>query len=190
MPDFNRTELPALPVSIAINALLKEAAREAGEPTRGYLGASSIGSECMRQVQFDWMCDQQHPLQTRETDSRADISSRSCRATISRARNFSSPTRIGSPSPRSTACCAVTPTVSSLLAPRSSMPAARDSGNIKGSPARAGRISSATGYGKPIRPTRCRSRCINTMYQHFLGVDEHPAIFTATNARTGSIARI
>ena len=70
MPDFNRTELSALPVSIAINALLEEGAREVGEPTRGYLGASPIGSECLRQVQFDWMCDQQHPLQTRDRFSR------------------------------------------------------------------------------------------------------------------------
>src|SRR6266568_1227999 len=66
MPDFNHTELSALPVSIAINALLEEGSCELGEPTRGYLGASSIGHECMRRVQYDWLCDQVNSLQTRD----------------------------------------------------------------------------------------------------------------------------
>jgi hypothetical protein len=70
MLDLNRTELSALPVSIAINALLEEGAREVDEPTRGYLGASSIGHECLRAIQYDWMCGQQYPLQTKDRFSR------------------------------------------------------------------------------------------------------------------------
>jgi hypothetical protein len=70
MLDLNRTELSALPVSITINALLEEGAREDDEPTRGYLGASIIGHECLRAIQFDWMCGQQHPLQTKDRFSR------------------------------------------------------------------------------------------------------------------------
>jgi hypothetical protein len=70
MLDLNRNELSALPASIAINALLEAASREVDQPTRGYLGASSIGHECMRAVQFDWLCNQQHPLQAKDRFSR------------------------------------------------------------------------------------------------------------------------
>ena len=36
------------------------------EKTRGYLGASAIGHPCMRRVQYDWMCDPEHPARIRD----------------------------------------------------------------------------------------------------------------------------
>ena len=33
---------------------------------RQYLGASSIGAECLRRIQYDWMCDPQFPARTRD----------------------------------------------------------------------------------------------------------------------------
>jgi hypothetical protein len=60
MPDFNRVELSALPISVAINALLEE--HVSLKETRGYLGASAVGHPCMRKAQFDWLCDPVHPL--------------------------------------------------------------------------------------------------------------------------------
>src|SRR6266498_2195714 len=70
MPDFNRTELSAAPVSVAINTLLEEGARANPETTRNYLGASAVGHPCMRQVQFTWLCDPVHSLRTRDIFAR------------------------------------------------------------------------------------------------------------------------
>jgi hypothetical protein len=54
--DFNPASLSETPLNIAINALI-EAAEPREENTRQYLGASSIGSECLRKVQYDWWVD-------------------------------------------------------------------------------------------------------------------------------------
>lgn len=59
MLDFNRTEISAQPISNAINTLIS-LTRLPEKNTRQYLGASAIGSECIRKVQFDWMCDPVH----------------------------------------------------------------------------------------------------------------------------------
>jgi hypothetical protein len=58
--DFSCTDLSALPISVKINELI-EAAEPPGENYRQYLGASAIGSECLRRIQYDWMCDAQFP---------------------------------------------------------------------------------------------------------------------------------
>jgi hypothetical protein len=51
--DFNRANLSEAPISVAINALI-EAAEPRKENARQYLGASAIGAECLRKVQYDW----------------------------------------------------------------------------------------------------------------------------------------
>jgi hypothetical protein len=56
MLNFNRANLSAEPLSQQINALI-EVSEPLSENTRHYLGASSIGSECLRKIQFDWWCD-------------------------------------------------------------------------------------------------------------------------------------
>ena len=61
--DFNRACLSSKPVSTAINELM-ERAEPPEENTRQYLGASAIGSECMRQVQYSWMCNSSHSSRT------------------------------------------------------------------------------------------------------------------------------
>ena len=68
MPDFNATELSAVPISVALNALID--ASVVREQTRGYLGASAIGHECLRRIQFDWMCDPEHPARLRDIFAR------------------------------------------------------------------------------------------------------------------------
>ena len=60
MLDFNREILSAQPINRQINELI-EAAEPKGENYRRYLGASVIGSECRRKIQFDWICDPQFP---------------------------------------------------------------------------------------------------------------------------------
>jgi hypothetical protein len=61
MLDFNRYGLPDQPLNVELNSVL-----ERSEPprvnNRQYLGASAIGSDCLRKIQYDWMCDPVHPL--------------------------------------------------------------------------------------------------------------------------------
>jgi len=64
MPDFNATELSTAPISVALNALID--ASVLPEMTRGYLGASAVGHPCMRRIQYDWMCDPEHPVRIRD----------------------------------------------------------------------------------------------------------------------------
>jgi hypothetical protein len=61
--DFNRACLSSKPISTAINELIEQS-EPLEENTRQYLGASAIGSECMRQIQYNWMCDSSHSSRT------------------------------------------------------------------------------------------------------------------------------
>jgi hypothetical protein len=71
--NFNRSNLSDRPINQLINELI-ECAEPAGENYRQYLGASSIGSECLRKVQYDWMCDPQFPVQTLDIFERGHCS--------------------------------------------------------------------------------------------------------------------
>jgi hypothetical protein len=72
MLDFNRKHLAEAPISIAINELI-EAAEPPEENTRQYLGASSIGSECLRRIQLDWWIDPEHLSRTRDIFRRGSL---------------------------------------------------------------------------------------------------------------------
>jgi hypothetical protein len=65
MLDLNRAILSIKPLNQRINELI-EAAETPSPNYRQYLGASSIGAECLRRVQFDWMCDAVFPARTRD----------------------------------------------------------------------------------------------------------------------------
>lgn len=74
MLDFNRSNLATADINTAINAVLDNAAlTEQREERRTYLGASGIGSECLRKVQFDWQCDSTHPARTKRIFSRGHM---------------------------------------------------------------------------------------------------------------------
>jgi hypothetical protein len=60
MLDFNRENFSGRPLNQALNELI-EKAEPPRENYRQYLGASSIGNECLRRVQFDWMCNPVFP---------------------------------------------------------------------------------------------------------------------------------
>jgi hypothetical protein len=179
LPDFNRSDLSAMPASIAINTLLEEAAREAGEPTRGYLGASSIGSECMRQVQFDWMCDQQHPLQTRDRFSRGHFLEELSRAHFARAKfEFADKDRLaftaldGMLRGHADGIFVAGPKIAGAGYPclwEHKGLASKGWKNLE----RDGLRKAYPAYAVQV-----------VLYQHFLGVEEHPAVFTVTNADT------
>jgi hypothetical protein len=63
--NFNRANLSEEPINQLINELI-ERAEPASENYRQYLGASAIGSECLRKVQFDWMCDPVFPARIKD----------------------------------------------------------------------------------------------------------------------------
>src|SRR5262245_28277974 len=65
MLDFNRVSLCERPVNKAINELI-ELVEKPVENIRQYLGASSVGHECRRKIQYDWLCDA--AFQTRTLD--------------------------------------------------------------------------------------------------------------------------
>src|SRR5215468_7872571 len=67
--DLNREHLAATPLNKTINDLI-ERAEPPDENTRQYLGASGLGSECLRRVQYDWMCDSQIKTRTRDIFAR------------------------------------------------------------------------------------------------------------------------
>ena len=66
--DFNSYDLFDRPLNVLINQLI-DRAEQPGEP-RGYLGASLIAAECLRRVQYDWMCDPDFPARTKDIFAR------------------------------------------------------------------------------------------------------------------------
>ena len=179
MPDFNRTaELSAEPISIAINALI-EASAHATELTRGYLGASAVGHTCMRKVQYDWLCDPTHPLRLRDIFARGHFFEGQSREHFSSAGfTFADQDRLE-------------------FKALDGWLRGHGDGIFTGGPALPG-----VGY-----PCLWEHKAINAkgwralerdglekhypqyavqvaLYQLHLGVDDHPAIFTAVNADT------
>jgi hypothetical protein len=64
--DFNRANLSIEPINVAINDSIERAAATTAELPRPYLGASIVGHECLRRVQYDWWCRPVLAARTRE----------------------------------------------------------------------------------------------------------------------------
>jgi hypothetical protein len=74
MLDFNRANISSTNINTSINAVLDAAAlAEEREARRPYLGASGIGSECLRKVQWDWQRDSTYPARTKRIFSRGHM---------------------------------------------------------------------------------------------------------------------
>jgi hypothetical protein len=175
--DLRRTEASATPASIAINALLDAGMRADGESTRGYLGASAVGHPCLRKTQFDWMCDPVHPSRIRDIFARGHFFEQQSREHFEKA-GF-------------------------RLADKDRLEFETLDGCLRGHADGiflSGPDLPGVGY-----PCLWEHKAINTkgwrtlerdglaraypqyaaqvtIYQFYLGVDSHPAIFTATNA--------
>src|SRR6516164_7962571 len=67
--DFNRSNLSDQPINKLVNELI-EHAEPPRENYRQYLGASAIGAECLRKVQYDWMCDPVFPARIKDIFAR------------------------------------------------------------------------------------------------------------------------
>src|SRR6516165_10001325 len=72
MLDFNQANLSEASISVALNALIEQA-EPPEENSRHYLGASAIGSECLRKVQYDWQVDPVHPTRVRDIFRRGHL---------------------------------------------------------------------------------------------------------------------
>jgi hypothetical protein len=85
MLDFNRTNVSAAPVNITINDAIAAAARTEVKERRPYLGASIVGNECLRKIQYDWWCDPIHPLKLRDIFARGHFFEEQSRQHLSAA---------------------------------------------------------------------------------------------------------
>jgi hypothetical protein len=177
VPDFNTSTRSAEPISIALNAVIDAAV--VAEQTRGYLGASAVGHECMRRIQFDWMCDPEHPARLRDIFDRGHYFEARSREHFTRA-NFK-----------------FAPGERLKFAALDGMLSGHADGIFLGGPkiadigypslwehkainAKGWRSLDRDGLGKAYPQYAAQV----SLYQHFLGVDENPAIFTAVNADT------
>ena len=70
MLNLNRANLSIEPINGAINEAIERTAATVAELPRPYLGASIIGHECARRIQFDWWCKPELAARTREIFSR------------------------------------------------------------------------------------------------------------------------
>jgi hypothetical protein len=56
MLNLNRANLSDELINVELNAAIERAAAATAELPRPYLGASIVGDECARKIQFDWWC--------------------------------------------------------------------------------------------------------------------------------------
>jgi hypothetical protein len=179
MPDFNRTEASAAPASIAINAVLDAGARVNAEQTRNYLGASAVGHPCLRKVQFDWLCDPAQSSRLRDIFQRGHFFEQQTRELFEKA-GF-------------------------CFAEKDRLEFVALDGWLRGHA--DGILVSGPEIPGVGYPCLFEHKCINAkgfrsldrdgmakhypqyaaqvvLYQKYLGVDDNPAIFTATSADT------
>jgi hypothetical protein len=94
--DLNRANLSIEPVNAAINDAIERAAATTDELPRPYLGASIVGSECLRKVQYDWWCQHLHSARLREIFARGHYFERQSRQRLSAAGfKFAPPETLG-----------------------------------------------------------------------------------------------
>ena len=64
--DYYKPKLTEEPIIVALNVAIERAAAAPAELPRPYLGASAIGHECARRIQYDWWCKPVLAARTRE----------------------------------------------------------------------------------------------------------------------------
>jgi hypothetical protein len=64
--DYYKPKLAEEPINVVLNEAIERAAAATAELPRPYLGASAIGHECARRIQFDWWCKPVLAARTRE----------------------------------------------------------------------------------------------------------------------------
>jgi hypothetical protein len=69
MPNLNSDDLSEQPLNLRVNELI-EAVEPPSPNYREYLGASLIGNDCQRKIQFIWFCDPMFPRRTKDIFAR------------------------------------------------------------------------------------------------------------------------
>ena len=65
MLNLNRANLSEEPLNVALNDAIERAHAATAELPRPYLGASIVGEDCARKIQFDWWCKPLLPARVR-----------------------------------------------------------------------------------------------------------------------------
>ena len=117
MLNLNRANLSLEPINTAINSALERIATPATErPREQYLGASILGHECLRRIQYEWWSGRNFRLKIARDLNAGIISKSGCASILLRLVSSSRrPQRV--PSLRSGARCADMPTALSFTAP-------------------------------------------------------------------------
>ena len=66
MLNLNNANLSIEPINVTINSVIERAAATTAELSRPYLGASIVGHECARRIQYDWWCKPELAARMRE----------------------------------------------------------------------------------------------------------------------------
>jgi hypothetical protein len=83
--DLNRANLSIASINVAINDAIEHAAKQTAELPRPYLGASIVGGQCLRKVQYDWWCTPTHSARAREIFDRGHYFEERSRQLLSKA---------------------------------------------------------------------------------------------------------
>jgi hypothetical protein len=179
--DFNKENFSDTEVNAQVNAALDAAAlAEQKEAQRTYLGASGIGDECLRKVQFNWKRESVHPARTKRIFARGhmfeEITVKAMAAAGFRMERGTPNTGFSAVDGEFKGHCdgiiLEGPSIDGLKYPclfehkalgSSSFDKIKKHGLRKGSPA----------YYDQVQ-----------IYQAYLGLDENPALFTIVNANT------
>ena len=177
MLDFNSTAYADSELSLSINKLIEEAARIVADPPRDYLGPSGVGHVCARRIQFDWQCEPEHAVRLRDIFARGHFHERQARAHLRRAKfRFAPRRRLGT-------------ALGGLFRGNAD-------GVLLGGPKSCDFKFPALWEHKALNAKGWRS--VNkhglkdypqyfaqiALYQEYLELTDHPALFTVTNADT------
>ena len=149
------------------------------EVPRRYLGASSIGAECLRRIQFDWQCQPEHAARTRDIFARGHFFEELTRKQLLQA-GFQ-----------------LRPVSKLAFTAANGMLQGHADGIIEGGPDIPGVCYPCLWEHKALGAKGWRSlerdglekaypqyAAQIAVYQAYLDITEHPAIFTAMNADT------
>jgi hypothetical protein len=185
MLDFNKANLSLTPLNIAMNEALDAAALlQEREERRTYLGASGIGSECLRKVAWDWQRDSTFPARIKRIFERGHMFEEITVKAFARA-GF----RMERGTPR-TAFSAV-----------GGLFRGHADGVILEAPAFLRtpclfehKALGSSGWKKierdGLRKAYPQYYSQVALYQAYLGLDENPALFTAVNADTCDVIHL
>lgn len=181
MLDFNREIASVTDLNKSVNDLLDAASlSEEREARREYLGASGIGSECLRKVQFDWKRDSVHAARTKRIFNRGHASEEKIATSLAKS---------GFRIERNTPATGFT-MLDGLFKGHAD-------GIVVDGPAVPGlkypclwenKCLGSSGWKKLERDGLRKAYPVYhaqvMLYQAYLGLDENPALFTAENADT------